>query len=210
MGSNQELRRRVSRLLAVEDANWGIHVLGASDDPSRTWVGLLLSHHLVRIVYEGRAFLSDSEPGSLVGGERYSAVTARIRQTSKLLDDRKRTPDQVLSEMGAARERAYADFIGVHARWKHFLCTDLGVFHHDQRLVGATIPIMFRMGFNPMEAGASEKVLRMSTEWGAALGALARAAGEAPLVEPPKANQPFTCTHQDYKALFRDRRRSTS
>jgi hypothetical protein len=84
-----------ARHMIAEDARWGADVvLSCQRVPAMAnYIPFILSHHLVRIAYEGSLALRSPNPtigipglAALLRG-RFSAITERIRHASKTLDD---------------------------------------------------------------------------------------------------------------------------
>ena len=152
--------------------------------PELAWVSIwMLGHHFVRIIYEGEKLLSSQAPhfgipelSDLLHSE-HSALTTRIRHTSKLLDDTKKNPNDMLAEMKAARQESFSMFV-TRVMWPlRFLAKDLGLYRVSGAVIGATVTMLFRMGIDPRTAKRLEQeILRgAAVEWGGALEVMSAA-----------------------------------
>lgn len=192
-----EARGWAARLLLAEDARWvGDVVLSASaDEQSQAYPALLLGHHFVRIVYEGSQALRSAKPevgwpplASMLQHE-YGAVTSRARHMTKLLDDTKRSYDQVLAEMQDAKAVSIATLTGKAHPWFQWAETDLGLYMIERSVVGASIPMAYRLALHPgdPERMAGEDIHAVTHEWGSAVAVLAAAALDASEMRPTLA-----------------------
>lgn len=129
------------------------------------YVGLLLGHNFVRIAYEGAIAIRLASP--CVGipelaallSDGFAQVTERARHLTKMLDSTKKSYADVLSEFAAELKIHHDALTGNAVRLARWLETDLGLFCVDGALVGAPVPIAYRLGLNPANPAAM---------WGAA------------------------------------------
>lgn len=183
---NVEDRGWVSRRLLAEDSRWGkdvvLSVQGAK--PALGWAAMwMLGHHFVRIIFEGERLLTSKDPRlgipelAALLDSGYSDLTRRIRHTSKLLDDTKKHPDDILAELRMAQRESFLMFVSPVMRPMRFLAKDLGLYQVNGAVVGATVTMLFRMGIDPSTAKPLEReMLRAaSEEWGGSLAVMSAA-----------------------------------
>jgi len=172
-----ELRGWAARKSVAEDARWAMDTLlsGNKVPGLAPYVGLLLGHHFVRIAYEGAIAIGSANPfmgipelAALLSG-RFAQVTERARHLTKMLDNTKKTYADVLSEFAAELKIHHDALTGNAVRLARWLETDLGLFYVDGALVGATVPIAYRLGLHPANP---------ATMWGADLNAITMEWGE--------------------------------
>jgi hypothetical protein len=182
-GANpEEIRAWVSRKLLVEDARWAMDVsLSVIDvDQFRGYVPLVVGHHFVRIAYEGAiaARSANARVGrpelAVLLRDNFAKLTARIRHLAKLLDNRSKSYREVLSDLASELEIHHENLTGNSipmARWPE---KDLGLFYLEGAIIGATIPISYRLGLHPApSASISNPELRSAAEeWGGSLAVL--------------------------------------
>lgn len=174
--------------MVAEDARWGMDVIlsGQGSDISG-YLPLLLGHHWVRIAYEGARVLRSPDP--LLGvpalaellRSRFSAITAQGRHAAKLLDDTKKSYDQVLGELEAVLGEHSLQLTGRTPRWLRWAATDLGLYEIDGRVAGASVSAGYRLGVEVADGGrlAGQDVRAVSEEWGGTLAVLGAAALDA-------------------------------
>lgn len=189
-----ETRGWAARLLLAEDARWIGDIVYSSraDEDSMAYPALLLGHHFVRIVYEGSKALRS--PKAEVGWpplaahvkDQYAAVTARARHVTKLLDDTKKSYHEVLAEIREAQETSHRVLTGNSHPWFRWAETDLGLYMIDRHVVGATVPMAYRLGLAPgnQELISGEDLHAVTQEWGGTVAALAVAALNTAEIEP--------------------------
>jgi hypothetical protein len=147
------------------------------------YVGLLLGHHFVRIAYEGAIAIRSANP--CVGipelaallSSTFAQVTERARHLTKMLDNTKKTYADVLSEFVAEYRIHHDALTGNAVRLARWLETDLGLFYVDGALVGATVPIAYRLGLQPANPGTmwEADLNAITMEWGGTLAVLGAA-----------------------------------
>lgn len=123
-------------------------------------VGLILFGHLSRIAYEGTRFLQSPNAPRVLAPlmallpAQTSEPIVRARHAVKLLDDNKKTYQDLLMEMRAYLLAHQQAFLGnahpLFRRWER----DLGFYFFDGCLVGATVPMQQRIGAQPSMAFA--------------------------------------------------------
>ncbi len=185
-GASPGTRGWVAQKMVAQDARWATDVvLSAQQLPAfAPYVGLLLGHHFVRIAYEGGLTLRSQDPDvgmpelATLLQDKFGPVTARVRHTTKLLDDTKKTFDAVVDEFDGIVLEHRSHMMGNAARFARWLETDLGLYVSDRRPVGATVPIAYRLGVRMTAAGtiAGDELRAVSEEWGGTLAVLNAAA----------------------------------
>lgn len=148
--------------ILAEDARWILDMVISAGEGTNydVTVGLILFGHLSRIAYEGARFLQSSNaPPSLAPlvallPAQTSSSIVRARHAVKLLDDNKKTYQDLLMEMQAYLAAHQQAFLGkahpLFRRWER----DLGLYFFDGCLVGATVPMQQRIGAEPSMAFA--------------------------------------------------------
>lgn len=180
-----DLRGWAARKSLAEDARWAMDtILSANKVPELgPYVGLLLGHHFVRIAYEGAIAIRSANPSmgipelaALLSG-RFAPITARARHLTKMLDNTKKTYADVLSEFAAELKVHHDALTGNAVRLARWLETDLGLFYMDGALVGATVPIAYRLGLHPSDPTImwEEDLNGITKEWGGTLAVLGAA-----------------------------------
>lgn len=81
--------------------------------------------------------------------DQYAAVTARARHVTKLLDDTKKSYHEVLAEIREVQETSHRVLTGNSHPWFRWAETDLGLYMIDRHVVGATVPMAYRLGLAP-------------------------------------------------------------
>lgn len=171
-----ELRGQAARKSLVEDACWAIDTIfsGREVPEFSPYVGLLVTHHFVRIAYEGAAAIRCENPHVGIPGlaarlkDSFAQLTERARHLTKMLDNNKKSYTDIISEfaaeLGAHRNALTGKASGL-ARW---LGIDLGLFFIDGFLVGASIPIAYRLGLDPARPTSlwGEDLAAVTEEWG--------------------------------------------
>lgn len=185
-----EARGRVGRALLAEDARWAVDAaLSTRNSGAGSAVALLLTHHFVRIAYEGALAIQSPDPNvgrpqlATLLDDEYPALTARARHVSKVLDDNRKTPDEVLSELARVHEHNRHVFrTDSHSIFRR-LRSDLGLFLIDDRVVGASIPIAYRLGLDPGNSNlmSGESLRGVTREWGSTIAVLASADFQPPI-----------------------------
>jgi hypothetical protein len=149
------------------------------------YVGLLLSHHFVRIAYEGADAIRSKN--SHVGipalaallKDSFAPLTAQARHLTKMLDNTEKSYGDVLSEFAAELEEHQNALTGKAPAPLRWLETDLGLYFVDGFLVGASVPIAYRLGLAPMKPASmwGEDLAAVTHEWGGILMVLGSALG---------------------------------
>jgi hypothetical protein len=178
-----ELRGWAARKMMYEDGVWAADVARStrSSNLVASYVGLFLSHHFVRIAYEGATAIRS--PSRYVGipefagqlSDQYAAITARSRHTTKVLDDTKKTLPDVLAEFRDELVSHQNAFTGRAKWWVRWAETDLGLYLLGDSLIGATVPASYRLGIDPSAPGANktgQALANVSEEWGGAVAAM--------------------------------------
>jgi hypothetical protein len=172
--------------MLAEDARWAMDVILSGQQASKIsgFIPLLMGHHFVRIAHEGaialrspNSHLGVPELADLLRGQ-YGAITARARHTTKLLDDTKKSYEEVLFDLGDILGEHNARLTGNAFRWARWLETDLGLYLCQGRLAGATVPAAYRLGLDVTDSGtiSGEDLRAVSEEWGGTLVVLGAAA----------------------------------
>jgi hypothetical protein len=181
-----ELRGWAARKSLAEDACWAIDtVLSGNEVPEFSpYVGLLLSHHFVRIAYEGaiairsgNAHVGVPDLAALLN-DTFAQITARARHLTKMLDNNKKSYADILAEFAAEWEEHRNAFTG-NAVWPvRWLETDLGLYFVDGALVGATVPAAYQLGLDPAQPDSmwGADLAAITQEWGGTLAVLGAAA----------------------------------
>lgn len=202
-----EARGWAARLLLAEDARWvgDVVLSAAADERSQAYPALLLGHHFVRIVFEGSQALQSAKPEvgwpplANILQHEYGQVTSRVRHMAKLLDDTKRSHDQVLAEMEDAKAASHVTLTGNAHPWFRWAETDLGLYQIGSSVVGASIPMAYRLALDPGDLGrmAGENLHAVTHEWGSTIAVLAAAALDVSEMRPTLA--------LDVRIKYRDR-----
>ena len=182
----EKLRGSVSRAILAEDARWAMDVILSAMRVNHlsSYVPLTMGHHFVRIDYEGAKAVQSPNPrvgvpelAKLIQPE-YEAITARARHLTKLLDNTKKSYAEVLADLAAEIEVHHEALTGNAMPAFRWLETDLAVYSLNQATMGGSIPIGYRLGFNPTntQAISNEDIFAVSEEWGRTLVILGAAA----------------------------------
>ncbi|MFY1577382.1 hypothetical protein ACN26Z_21030 [Verrucosispora sp. WMMD703] len=195
-----ELRGWAARKLMYEDGRWVADLARSTalDNLVTGYVGLFLSHHFVRIAHEGATAIRSTS--RYVGipefaaelSDKYAAITARSRHTTKILDDNKKTLTDVLAEFRDALAMHRDAFTGKARWWVRWAETDLGLYFLGDSLIGATVPASYRLGINPSEQDLNkigQALAEVSSEWG---GAVAVMCGATFVIDEPEATIDFS------------------
>lgn len=180
-----ELRGRAARKSLAEDARWAMDtILSGNEVPEFSpYVGLLLSHHFVRIAYEGAAAIRSENPHVGIPGlaallkDSFAQITESARHLTKMLDNNRKSYADILSEFAAELEEHHNALTGKAVRLARWLETDLGLFLVDGSLVGASVPIAYRLGLDPVQPASmwGEDLAAITKEWGSTLMVLGAA-----------------------------------
>jgi len=181
-----ELRGWAARKNLAEDARWAMDaVLSRDGAPGfAPYVGLLLNHHFVRIAYEGAIAIRSGNAHvgipdlAVLLDDTFAPITARARHLTKMLDNNKKSYADILSEFAADWEQHRNAFTGRAVRLARWLETDLGLYFVDGALVGATVPLGYRLGLDPEQPGSmwGADLAAVTHEWGGVLAVLGAAA----------------------------------
>jgi hypothetical protein len=174
-----ELRSWTCRNLLAEDARWAMDVIlsAGREDHLSGHVPLLMGHHFVRIAYEGAITVRSNNPKigvpafAVLLQDKYAAITARARHLTKLLDNTKRSNTDVLSDLASEMKVHHEMLVGKTIGAARWLATDLGLYDLDRAMVGATIPITYRLGIHPTPSASisAEELRTIAEEWGGTL-----------------------------------------
>lgn len=180
-----------ARTAMSEDARWVADVVysARSAADQGAYPALLLGQHFVRIAYEGALALRSENPH--VGwppfaellDHQFASITGRARHVSKLLDDTSRGYDEVLADLGAVYRHNNAVLVQAVKGWRRWLATDLGLYSVEDHVVGASVPIAYRLALDPAqnERMAGESIHEVTQEWGATVAVLQAATLDSPL-----------------------------
>ncbi|WFE27620.1 hypothetical protein O7623_31175 [Solwaraspora sp. WMMD791] len=195
-----ELRGWAARKLMHEDGKWVADLARSTalDNLVAAYVGLFLSHHFVRIAHEGATAIRSTS--SYVGipefatqlSNQYTAITARSRHTTKILDDTKKTMPDVLAEFREELVMHRNAFTGKAKWWARWAESDLGLYFLGDSLIGATVPASYRLGINPCDQAVGktgQALAEVSREWG---GAVAAMCGATFINDGPEATIDFS------------------
>lgn len=183
--ADADARRGIAtRFLIAEDARWvqdvALSAAKATDGGSST--ALLLSHHFVRIAYEGAIALRSGN--EMVGmpflaellTDQFAAITERARHMSKLLDDTKKSEEEVLAEIEDALLRMRSTFLATVPRLARWRARDLGEYRVEDRVIGATVPMAYRLGLDGIGPNMFDQaIVDVTQEWGSAVAVLCAA-----------------------------------
>lgn len=204
-----ELRGWAARKNLAEDARWAMDtILSGNEIPEfGPYIGLLLSHHFVRIAYEGAAAIRSSNPHvgipalAALLDDTFAQITASARHLTKMLDNNKKSYTDILSEFAAELTEHRDALTGKAVRLARWLETDLGLYFVDGALVGATVPIAYRLGLNPAQPASmwGADLNAITKEWGATLAVLGAATFDP---SAPEA----TLNLRGIRVTYRDRR----
>jgi hypothetical protein len=174
-----ELRGWAARKNLAEDAHWAMDVImsGSKVPEFSPYTALLLGHHFARIAYEGAAAIRSANP--CVGipaladllNDTFAHITASARHLTKMLDNKKKPYANILSEFAAELDEHHQALTGNAVRLARWLATDLGLYFVDGALVGATVPIAYRLGLDPIQPASMRgaDLNAVTKEWGATL-----------------------------------------
>jgi hypothetical protein len=158
-------------------------------------IPLTLGHHFVRIAHEGSITLKAADPNVGVPAlaalleDKFAAITARTRHTSKVLDNTSTDYPRLVAELESLQFEHNREFTGNTVRWLRWLETDLGLFRHARSILGATVPAAYRLGVGFDNNGlSSEDIHDAAVEWGGTLRVLGGATGNP---SPPEATIDF-------------------
>jgi hypothetical protein len=181
-----ELRGWACRKNLAEDARWAMDAaLSSATAPEFMGpAGLILTHHFVRIAYEGAIAIRSPNPNvgvpalAALLSDTFAELTARARHLTKLLDNTKKTYVDVLSELSqelAAHRKALKGYAIRPLQW---LQRDLGLCYADGFMVGATIALAYRLGLDPTQPVSmwGADLGAVTKEWGGTLAVLGAAA----------------------------------
>lgn len=152
---DRDLRGVAARTFLSEDARWWADAaLSSRNDTERGgWLSLALLGHGARIAYEGSQTLRSPNPAVGIPElaaeltKRHGDVIARARHAGKLLDDTKKSFDQLRQEMAEYYAAHQGEFLNNAPRLLRWLETDLGLcVTPDERVLFSTIAGQFRIG----------------------------------------------------------------
>ncbi len=183
---NNEARKGwAARVMLAEDARWVTDIVMSAQKYSnaKAYPALLLGHHFVRIAYEGAAAIRSSNPHvgwppfSDLLTDQYAAITKRGRHVSKLLDDTKKSSDEVLSDLAAVLAKNSDAFLNKAPMWFRRRETDMGLYHMNGSILGASIPMSYRLDIDPgdQKSLSGGPISGISEEWGSTIGVLSAA-----------------------------------
>jgi hypothetical protein len=205
-----ELRGWAARKNLTEDARWAKDTIlsGHTTPEFRAYVGLLLSHHFVRIAYEGAAAIRSDN--SHVGvpalaallNSNFARITAHARHLTKMLDNKNKSYAAILADLAAELEGHHDTLTGKVVGLARWLETDLGLYFVDGALVGATVPIAYRLGLDPAQPATmwTADLSEITKEWGATLAVLGAATLDLGDQEATLDLTGIRVTYQDWRA----------
>ncbi|WP_205325327.1 hypothetical protein [Glycomyces sp. YM15] len=175
-------RGMATRFIIAQDARWVQDVVYSArkSREASAYTALLLGHHFVRIAYEGAAAIRSGNPQvgipvlADILKERFQSITARARHMAKLLDDKKKTNEDILAAIELALERMRGVFTGRVPRWLRWMETDLGIYQIGHSIVGTSISAAYRLGLD----GANERsmfgeaISDVTDEWASTMAVL--------------------------------------
>jgi hypothetical protein len=183
---NGDARRGwAARVMLAEDARWVADVVMSANksDGVKAYPALLLGHHFVRIAYEGAIAIRSANPH--VGWQpfadlltdQYAVITKRARHVTKLLDDTRKGYEGVLADLADTLQCNHDAFMGKAPRWLRWLETDMGLYFLNGSLLGASIPMAYRLDLDPADQHSTSggPIRAVSEEWGATMVALSAA-----------------------------------
>ena len=168
----------VSTKMIAEDTAWAMDVVAsarnATDQLEQGVVPLLYSHHAVRIIYEARRALVGRFGRTTLAVDVYPDVTERVRNATKLLNDKRITLSDAQSSLDAELRRHQGYFYS-QLRWALLrpLQPDAGLFLWNGALVGSTITVARMLGIelgNPHSI-CGHPIRDVTYSWGQQLGA---------------------------------------
>jgi hypothetical protein len=170
------------------------------------YVPLVMGHHFVRIAYEGTIAIRSGNPRvgipvlAALLQDKYAAITTRAQHLTKLLDNTKKSYTEVLTDLASEMKVHHGALTGNAFRVMRWLETDLGLYFLDRATIGATIPLAYRLGLNPVHTSSisGADLLAVSEEWGGTLVVLGAAALDASEPTP-------TLDLSDVRIGYRDR-----
>lgn len=207
--SDPARRGWAARSALVEDSRWIADVAFSTQGTElASYAALLLGHHFVRIVYEGAIAIRSTNQNvgwpPLAGllDDQFSAITARARHVTKLLDDTKKSYEDVLADLADVYHHNVKTLTGKAPRPFRWLETDLGLFDLDGSLVGATMPIAYRLALDPGDQTlmAGEAISDVAHEWGTTTAVLMAATLEPPLTQPTMKVPEVKIGYRDVRA----------
>lgn len=179
-----DLRGTAARKMLAQDARWVGDAMLSSREASG-WLPVMLLGHGARIAYEGSIALRSSDPtvglpelaGELTA--RHGDVVERARHAGKLLDDTKKSFEELEREMAAfyaTHRTEFTNSVPWFLRWLRV--NDLGICRAPNGWsLFSTIAGQFRLGL-PSEVRLDEAgpiMFDVARELGRALAVLARA-----------------------------------
>lgn len=178
--------------MLAQDARWIADAL-LSGHAASGWLPPVLMGHGARIVYEGSLALQSSDPAvgmPQIADEltaRHGAVIERARHAGKLLDDTKRSFEDLEQEMAAFYAAHRTEFTSDVPRLFRWLADDLGICRGPNGwILFSTIAGQFRLGLPPdvRLADAGPIMFEVARELGQSLGPLATADGQEADLSP--------------------------
>lgn len=201
---HDQLRMWVARAMIAEDAHWVADVVTSSTSTgSGAVLALALGHLFARICYEGALALRSARIGIPILAdllnERHSATTTRTRHTVKVLDDTKKSEEDVLSELRAVHESVHAALMRQGSPLRRWLSTDLGLHIVNGSVVVVTTPTAFRLGLDvtDLHSMAGENLHEVVHEWGQTTIVLTAATGQP--FNPDEGTLDFGNVKIDYR-----------
>jgi hypothetical protein len=187
-----DLRGAAARAMLAQDARW-VGDAWLSGREVSGWLSVMFMGHGARIVYEGSLALRSADPAVGVPNianeltARHGEVVGRSRHAGKLLDDTKKSFEDLEQELAGFYVAHHAEFTG-SLRWfvRWLKVNDLGICRDPNGLIlFSTIAGQFRLGL-PSEVRLDEAgpiMFEVARELGQALSLLVHADGQALEVE---------------------------
>jgi hypothetical protein len=163
--------------MIAQDARWAADVMMSAQNVPiiEGCLPLVVGHHVARIAYEGAEAIRSGKPIfgvpelAVLLDDQFAAITAIFRHVSKWLDNTSTNYESIVREIEDILERHGRTFPE---------STNLGLYRYRDSVVGATIPMAYRLGIDIEDGGrvSGEELREISEEWGRTLAVLGVAA----------------------------------